>query len=152
MKEEYLPLLTPGFHNVDEGEIDKLFVDIFPDSHTRRNISIGLRAVLSILRGTSINYEVWIDGSFTTQKPDPADVNMSIWFDPATIQTLTPKHKTALNELTDTNQTKLRYMCDTYLLPNDDEALRSYWRGWFGFSRKEEPKGVARLLIQGGEL
>jgi len=28
-----------------------------------------------------------------------------------------------------------------------DIEHRSYWRGWFGFSRNEEPKGIIRLNI-----
>lgn len=147
MKEEYTPLFAPGFHDVDEGELDRLFADPFPESPTRGDILIGLKTVLSILRGTNIGYEIWLDGSFTTQKPDPADVDMTIWFDPADVQNLAVEHKITLDELTDTNRSKLRYMCDTYLLRNDNEMLRSYWRGWFGFSRLEDPKGIARLFI-----
>ncbi|MFY9224036.1 MAG: hypothetical protein WAQ98_15305 [Blastocatellia bacterium] len=42
---------------------------------------------------------------------------------------------------------KRTYSCDIYLEFTEDIKQRSYWRGWFGFSEDEKPKGIARIFI-----
>jgi hypothetical protein len=52
-----------------------------------------------------------------------------------------------LRGLLDKPSSKSRFGCDVYFAPSDDSALRSYWRGWFGFDRDENPKGLARITV-----
>jgi hypothetical protein len=103
---------------------------------------------LSIVQDIGIKCEVWIDGSFVTQKPEPADIDVAVFADPNDVNNLSIGKQNLLMMLFgNNNETKLRYKCDVYFLLNDNTDLRSYWRGWFGFSREEKPKGIARLTI-----
>jgi hypothetical protein len=43
---------------------------------------------------------------------------------------------------------QLNYLTDVRYAGNDDEELRSYWRGWYGFSRDEKPKGFVCLKLE----
>lgn len=146
-KPEYPPLFAPGFHDVEDGKLDELFVEPFPEPGVRKGLVENLRSLLAAVRATGIRAEVWLDGSFTTKKPDPADVDAVIYFDPAEVQALDLEHQATLDELADTNRSKLKYRCDVYFVPNDRPEWRSYWRGWFCFTRDEEPKGIARMFV-----
>ncbi|HMG72367.1 MAG TPA: hypothetical protein VK582_02615 [Pyrinomonadaceae bacterium] len=147
MNTEHPSLLEPGLHDVDLDTLERLFVEPFDDATRRRELLDGLRAMLSVIRRMGLRVEVWIDGSFTTQKPNPVDIDVVIYYDPIAVQALKASDQNVLSEIADTNLSKLRYKCDPYLVPNDEEQWRSYWRGWFGFSRDEEPKGIARISL-----
>ncbi len=146
-KIEYPPLLAPGFHDIEEGKLEELFVDPFPNSTARRKLVEGLKALLSVIRQMSINFEVWLDGSFTTEKQDPVDIDVVVFMDPAEAGSLSPTHKSILLELSDNNKARMKYNCDLYFALTNVPERRSYWRGWFCFTRDEKPKGIARIFI-----
>ncbi len=131
----------------DPDAVERLFVEPFDDATRRRELLDGLRAMLSVIRRMDLRVEVWIDGSFTTQKPNPVDIDVVIYYDPIAIQALEASDQNALSEIADTNLSKLRYKCDPYFAPNDNQQRRAYWKAWFGFSRSKEPKGIARIFL-----
>lgn len=147
VKPDYPPLFAPGFHDVEEGRLDELFIDPFPEKSVRKDLVENLRSLLDVIRGIGINAEVWLDGSFTTKKPNPADIDIVIYFDPNELQALDLKRQKTLEELADNNRSRMKYKCDLYFALNNRQELRSYWRGWFSFNRAEEPKGIARIFI-----
>lgn len=149
VKIEYPPLLAPGFHDIDESHLDELFVHPFPDSTGRRRLVEGLRTLLSVLQQVSITFEVWLDGSFTTSKPEPVDVDLVVFIDPEETEQLSATQEDILRQLSDNNDVRMKYNCDLYFSLSNDPARRSYWRGWFSFTRTEEPKGIARIFVKG---
>jgi len=52
-----------------------------------------------------------------------------------------------LKGLLDRTSTRRRFGCDVLFAPAGDQDLRSYWRGWYGFDRLEQPKGIAKLVV-----
>lgn len=147
MNTEYPSLLEAGLHNVDDDALERLFVTPFDDPSRRRELLGGLRAMLAIIVRMDLRVEVWIDGSFTTQKPNPVDIDVVIYYDPIAVEALGASDQNALSEIAETNLSKLRYKCDPYFAANDQQERRDYWKGWFGSSRNEEPKGIARLFL-----
>ena len=147
IKPEYAPLFAPGFHDVEEGKLDELFIDPFPDPSVRKDLVENFRSLLNVIRGIGVSAEVWLDGSFATRKPDPVDIDIVIYFDPVELQALDLQHQKTLDELADNNKSRMKYKCDLYFALNNRPELRSYWRGWFSFTRTEEPKGIARIFI-----
>lgn len=147
IKPEYPPLFAPGFHDLEEGQLDELFIEPFPEQSVRKELVKNLRALLDVIKGTGIKAEVWLDGSFASEKPNPADIDMVVYFDMDEVQAIDDKHQQAIWELADNNKSKLIYKCDLYFVPNNSPEHRSYWRGWFCFTRSEVPKGIARIFI-----
>lgn len=141
------PLLPPGLHPMDEAQLEAHFVDPFNGSATRRTLVSGLRTYLNALRRAGVTFEVWLDGSFTTQKVDPNDVDLVVFADPAELNRLPPALQTYLRGLFDRTSAKRQFGCDVLFAPSSDPNLRSYWRGWYGFDRLEQPKGIARLAV-----
>src|SRR5688572_26578012 len=82
-KDEFPPLLPEGFHSKALADIRTLCVDNpqFARSSTRERIMGRLDAAVKRLADAGIVGELWIDGSFLTQKINPEDVDLSLKVD-----------------------------------------------------------------------
>ena len=132
---------------MDEAQLEAYFVDPFNGSATRRTLASGLRTYLNALRLAGVSFEVWLDGSFTTQKVDPNDVDLVVFADPNEINRLPPALQTYLQGMFDRTSAKHQFGCDVFFTLSSNEVQRSYWRGWYGFDRLEQPKGIALLVV-----
>lgn len=141
-------LLQPGLHDFQINEIDNHFLKSFPESITRKPLIDGLNAFVSKLSEVGVPIELWIDGSFTTNKDNPNDIDMVV-FAPATLVNSLPKDKQNLLGALVNNRESIKHHfgCDVLFAPSEDVNMRSYWRGWYGFDRDENPKGIARVVI-----
>jgi hypothetical protein len=141
------PILEPGLHDFELNDISNHFLKDFPDSKTRKALIDGLNAFVTELSKVGAPIELWIDGSFTTNKENPNDIDLVI-FSPAKIINELPSEKQQLfSVLTDRSAMKSYFGCDVLFSPTEDDDLRSYWRGWYGFDRDENPKGIARIKV-----
>jgi hypothetical protein len=146
---EYDSLLPPGFHDISESEISNHFLSEFSTSTTRGLLIQGLQNFLTALRVCEIQYEIWIDGSFSTRKTDPNDIDLIVFASTEDINQLDLEKQEHIQTLfLDRVNTKQLYGCDAYFAMTEDSSGRSYWRGWFGFDRLERPKGIAKLVIK----
>ena len=141
------PLLPPGLHDLQLSDIDNHFLSKFPMSTTRKPLIDGLEKFVSYLQGVGVPIELWIDGSFTTSKLNPNDIDLVIFSPSSKLNSLTNDKKRTFANLTDRASVRKRFGCDVLFCPAEDMNVRSYWRGWYGLDRKEQPKGIARLVI-----
>lgn len=141
------PLFPPGLHPLDESRLDDHFAHAFKDSTTRPILVSGLRAFLAALRKAGVAFEVWLDGSFCTHKVDPNDVDLVVFADANELNRLDPTLQSYLRGLLDRATARRQFGCDVLFSPSNDADMRSYWRGWYGFDRSEQPKGIARLTV-----
>lgn len=144
-KPEYDPLLPAGIHDIELSNLDNLFVDNFANNTRRGHLVSQLRIFLTELSKVNAKFEIWLDGSFLTLKDEPDDIDLLIVFDKNQINALSVDEEIIINSLFHRATTKIRYDLDILLCRNDDEKNRSFWRGWFGFTRNEVPKGIARF-------
>lgn len=144
---EHKPLLDPGLHDFELDEIWNHFLKDFPNSKTRKLLIDGLNAYISHLSNIVTPIELWIDGSFTTSKEDPNDIDLVIFYPSSVVNSLPPEKQQLLKTLTDRNIAKTAFGCDVLFCPTEDQSQRSYWRGWYGFDRNEQPKGIARVTV-----
>ena len=141
---EHSPLFQPGFHEIGADDIDELFVAPFDDCTRRKELVDKLKLFLKKLGEIDARFEVWVDGSFATAKVKPGDIDIAIIFEPQEINNLPPDQIEFLN--TDQKILKIRYNLDVYYVPNNFHS-KSYWKGLFGFSRSEQPKGIPRFYL-----
>jgi hypothetical protein len=150
-KQEYPPLLMLGFwpHTLDE--IESRCVLAFPSSITRQRIMDGLRQVVGALNQSGYHLEIWVNGSFLTEKLNPKDSDVAVRFDGVEFDTSPPalQQQFATFIRTDFQDS---HQCHLFAFPEypAGHALydygqwrRGYWLNKFGFSRAEEPKGLA---------
>ena len=63
-------------------EVRQLCVDNFPNSETREPVMNGLEYVVYRLTEAGICGDLWVDGSFLTEKIDPNDVDLLLHIKP----------------------------------------------------------------------
>jgi hypothetical protein len=143
----YKPLLPPGLHDMSEEDLENHFLGSFPNSSTREKLVNGLKTYLSALENIGISFEVWIDGSFTTEKENPNDIDIVVFGSHSEIDKLPNETQKQLAALLDRINIKHATGCDVLFAVTEDQNRRSYWRGWYGFDRDENPKGIARIEV-----
>ena len=104
--------------------------------------------------------ELWVDGSFLTEKIDPPDTDVVLLLPGRIAQNATPEQIAVLNWWVDAQQEPKRHVqCDTYAfvrypvghpMRQQYENGDVYWRHWNGTSRGGVPKGIVRILLPGG--
>lgn len=144
---KHTPLFPPGLHPVTEGDLDNHFLRAFAASQTRPALIAGLRAFLASLKRVGVAFEVWLDGSFCTEKLDPNDVDIVVFADEDELNGLDQGVRQYLSALLDRPNAKVKFGCDVLFAPAGDLNLRSYWRGWYGFDRSEQPKGIVQVMV-----
>lgn len=142
---EYDPLYPAGFHDISIDDLDNIFVIPFEENERRKYLTNRFRDYIEKFSELNLKVEIWLDGSYSTIKPEPGDMDILIVFDAEEVNKLPLEKQPLLQELFDRELSKIRYSIDVLLLPSNNENIRSYWRGWFGFSRTEQPKGIPRL-------
>lgn len=151
--------MEPGLHKMSVEEFEAAFVTSFPHSTTRTDILVGFlkhREELSALLQT---FEEFVNGSFTTNKNDPNDVDLVVMADAAVVDALSESEQKLLEMLVSGKETQKGYHCDAYFCPTypEDHPLhsrsrpqRKYWMGEFGYDRCDVPKGIVHMQFEGG--
>lgn len=141
------PLLSPGLHDFELHEIGNHFLKDFSKSRTRASLIEGLNEYSNYLKSIGVPIELWIDGSFTTSKLDPNDIDLVVFSPTPDVNNLSDEKKQMFAALVDRSTIKANFGIDVLFCPADDLNMRSYWRGWYGFDRNEQPKGIARVKV-----
>ncbi|WP_050387921.1 DUF6932 family protein [Bradyrhizobium pachyrhizi] len=148
--------LDAGIHHLTKSDIEALFVTSFPHSSTRATILAGYKKYSEEIVSIVGSCAQLIDGSFTTSKNDPGDVDLVMLVDATVVDALPPAKKAELRALVSGPVTKAAYMCDAYFCPvypaghpMSDHARqqRKYWLGEFGFDRNDVPKGIVHVAL-----
>lgn len=150
--------LPRGFHKPSISEFKLRFVEDFDASATRKDIFEGYKAYCSELLPLNVAMKQWIDGSYTTNKKDPSDIDLATHIDALKITSAQ-----ALDQVgrlfKNTKQLKIKYKCDPYAIPvyplNHQlyKATRDsidYWENWFGKDRNNKPKGIIEFQLNDG--
>ncbi len=143
--------LPAGLHQATLVEFETRFVTE-PESSTREDIFKGYLEYRSELEPLHVTIKQWIDGSFTTSKQNPSDIDLVTQWDGEKVDR-DKQIQSKLIPLFNQNDIKGKYRCDVYGFPRYSEGdplyqktlqWRSYWLGLFGFTRgdRPDPKGI----------
>lgn len=149
-KKEYEPLLENGFKQIGLWELDSLFLEPFGENIQRKYLIDRLNAYLSEVSYLGLNAEIWIDGSFTTHKPEPEDIDVVFLFDASEIDSLDERKAKLFEDLFICRDViKVRYSVDVYFIDRNDENEKQKWISTFGFNdRKLNSKGIYKIQLQ----
>lgn len=140
-------LLNPGFFEYKLNEFEKIFVNDFYESQSRKVIFKGFIKWLKQLLTFCYPDEIWIDGSFVTSKINPNDIDVVVFVDLMVLY----NNKIELEEMRNFGEENF---CDTYIAFSPNEIYpgnvklinhRNYWKGQFGFDREDNPKGIVKI-------
>jgi len=157
-KAEFPPLLPEGMHPLSVENLEELCVKRFPSSRTRQEIMRNFRTVLQRILQAGIGGEIWINGSFMTEKIDPADIDFFVNIPSHYYDSGTDEQVAVIDWLISReNEPKRMFLCDTdvcfiYPATSPDryvsDQILGQWRRLFGFSAKTgEPKGIAIISL-----
>jgi len=143
--------------------IEHEFVKNFPDSKTREKIFKGLLEYISDLSAfIGPSWTMWLDGSFTTQKRDPNDIDVVSIFN--WTQDINDKIPIFGPKFT-RYECKRKYKVDGYFIAiypenhakhKNTEADFEYWKNQFGYARpsyndiangRKNRKGIVEIYI-----
>lgn len=153
-KPDYPPLLGGGLHPMSISQIRALCVDRFPDSTTRPKIMAGLVEVIHKIQGHLDGCEMWINGSFLTEKIDPEDVDFVLRIKSELYDYGTFEKRQLIDWVASNLRNELR--CDSYIFfeyaVSDPQfsfgdEMRQYWLRQFGTARNQQLKGIASYTI-----
>lgn len=153
VKPDFPPLLQPGMHNVTIQELHALAVAPFDHDQQRQDLHEKLVAWIGALQATGVGGTLWLDGSFLTNKPGPADIDCVLW-NPHWIigsSTITSAMQLQVAHLLDKAAAGTLFGLDLYVeTPAEDIAFHreAYWRGVLGFGHDRiTAKGFAEVNI-----
>jgi hypothetical protein len=117
----------------------------------------GFEKIIAMLNGCGLKMDVWVDGSFLTEKLNPDDIDFAARVEEADWRAANAQQKTLCRWV---NMTDLKpaYRCDAYvfveLAPGGSSSQgawewgRAYWLRQFGFTRDPaKPKGMAVMKL-----
>lgn len=149
-KIEYPALFEPGNFRSALVGIRRACVDPFPDSVRRPIIFSALCVLHQTLSSNGLVCRIHIDGSFTTRKPEPDDVDVVCEFGFEDIEMITDAQVQILQWVCE-GQKVLDELCHLFgfvtypyghVLHEEGGKAKAYWLGWFSHSRKGEVKGL----------
>ena len=114
----------------------------------------NLERIIDSLSRVSVVADVWVDGSFLTEKVEPEDSDIVVCIQHHVYENGTPDQRDAIDWINTNLKTTL--LCDSYVhveypvghpLRATGEWMHAYWIKQFGFSRSEAFKGMALIKV-----
>lgn len=148
--------LAPGFHDWTLQDVRSNLVEAFGAEGPRPVLYDGLLRLRTAMVAVGAEGRQWLDGSFSTAKGDPGDIDLLSVFEESLINGLPASAQNQIAQLTAGPETKASHGCDSYIcisVPEDHpryahyRQLRTYWLGEFGFDREDQPKGIVRVPL-----
>ena len=147
--------LPSGDYWPTEADFEGRFVNV-AGSSSRENIYAGFKNHRAELLAAGVDdaASCMLDGSYTTSKLDPGDIDLVVEVDAFLFQ-----DSERLQELLSGPDAKPDFSCDAYpllVLPEDHPQFeqitqkgRTYWHKWFGRDRANNPKGRVWATARG---
>jgi hypothetical protein len=153
VKSAFMPLLPPGRHVMTADQLEHLTVSRFPASVMRPVIFAEFRRLLSDLVSFGLVGELWIDGSFLTEKPEPDDIDLSFGFHPVHLDQQKPDARdfvlTTLNGGKAYSPLLDTYMCVMFPIgdPRREASTEDYWAEKWLVGWDDHLKGFAVVKL-----
>ncbi|WP_370324526.1 hypothetical protein [Euzebya sp.] len=151
-------MLPPGLHRATVDEVRAALVEAFTTSTTRTAIHSFWQDRRAAVREHVDVVGEWLDGSFTSDKPDPADLDLITIIDGPSFDAAPRHRRQVVASLVAGTTTEAFWACDANVLvhyPDDDLAAgrtavaAGCWAAYFGHTREGRACGIVELLEDG---
>lgn len=144
---EYPPLFAPGIHNITLSDMPEIFVTPFKDPSRRAHLLRRFESFLEKLKEIPVEMEIWIDGSFSTHKENPGDIDLVVVIDAGAVNQLTIEQQLLLKQIGEDHKTvRHQYECDAFIVLNQADDF-IYWEDFFSRDRNNTLKGIPKIKI-----
>ena len=142
-----MPLLAAGYHEMSWQVLEDTCLAPFAFSSTRPTLTKQLQMFVNELRAMGLQGELWVDGSYVTDKEDPGDVDLVYVPDIGCLPQISANFS-RIHVLFAQLGAKAIYNCHAFLVDPQSRDELAYWRGLFGFCHDEKtPKGMIVLTL-----
>ncbi len=124
-------------------ELQRTCVDAFPRSPTRAQIFAALKGLFAFLSTNDVRCEIWMDGSFITEKPDPEYADITVVIDVDVFDALDAAFQAQLQrQLEHKNYDPLLHNFLEIRFPRGDprrhlwESAQAEWAQWWTVGEK----------------
>jgi hypothetical protein len=143
--------LLPGLYTPHLSEFKDRFVSDYPDSKTRISIFSDYINYCNQIINFEIASKNWVDGSFTTYKTDPGDIDIVVHYDALKLNSL--QNRESIKDLfLDQLNARKKFQCHTLTVPiypkHDPRYILTFisynkWKNWFSQDKiTHKPKGL----------
>ncbi|WP_457641861.1 DUF6932 family protein [Persephonella sp.] len=144
-------------------EFKDIFVDGFNPRERREYLfKVYIKYIKDFFSVYGQSWEQWLDGSYTTKKENPNDIDGVGLIDGE----FAIRHQEEIKKFFRIPDPYIKdvmdeYGLDMYLIPiypENDERHRitlnriKYWKEWFSKDRQGRPKGIIKLMVDANEL
>ncbi|MDE0364284.1 MAG: hypothetical protein OXP09_01780 [Gammaproteobacteria bacterium] len=142
------PAIFPaGLREIRLEDLGKVFLHRTFDSPLRRRLTTQLRSFVAELQRLGVHGDLWINGSYATKKPEPADVDLALSIPLMIVSAMSDEHLDRLYFLSDEKNrayVRARWQVDFYVFEASNLGRRSYFLDLFSrnpdeFNRKGIP-------------
>lgn len=148
--------LPPGIVVTNATEIEEHCVLNFNGSSTRARIFDGYVNYCKELVSLNICSKQWLNGSYTTNKNDPADIDIINHLDANKLDELDEAGQDTYWRVTDKTRIKSEFMCHilativVYTSESPEDYVASvreieFWKKYLGHDRNNNPKGILEI-------
>ena len=151
-KQDFPPIFSAGIHSLTIDDFESRVVMPFPSDLRRIALFQSFLTWINELKILGITGEIWVDGSYITEKPNPDDIDL-YFFNARMSRQLNATESKQLEKLIDHDEVRVKFSLDLYLeapAPYNSSPLdqKAYWSGLFGFQHdRSKAKGFAELII-----
>jgi hypothetical protein len=147
-------VLEDFIHPIDENDLQRVFVNSFPQSTTRKNIDAKYHELRFILQHMFPS-EHWIDGFFVELIENPTIVDVAVIVQAADFDSLPEDRRAMVTEFINNIATQ-KYQTNGFLLVAYPEShseypyylkKREYIKHWFSHTTSGMPKGFVSLAV-----
>jgi hypothetical protein len=153
-KMAYRALFTPGTFvdiDVELSNIVEAFASGVLNTPQRKRLASQLRFFIAYLQNLGLaSFEMWIDGSFTTMKPDPMDIDVVCFVAWEQLDLLSDENLHVLQHFGSEEgrpYVREKWSIDFYIGRFDSIVERNLWKDKFSRDEYSEPKGIGRIRI-----
>lgn len=147
------PLLSHGTQTIGFWQLDREFYEPFKkwneNAERRKYLCSRLSAFIGELRKFDLYMEVWVDGSFTTAKLDPEDIDVAVFVHSNDLENLSPNRQKFFERLTIHREIiRAQYDVDVYLgFLDEPKDVKTYTDTFSKGHYQEKQKGFYKITL-----
>lgn len=142
-KPDWPPLLPQGgLLNISRSGLLAMAVEPFVKPQRREELTAKLFLWMDEFAVLGVALTVWVDGSYSTMKEEPADIDICALLTDKSLQALDNDRYARASQLLDRSYVKAGYELDLYVVDADDAREQGAWKELFG-------KGHDRVTVKG---
>lgn len=145
---DFPAVLELGIHKKTMTEFEAWVTTQFPNPEPRVRLLKHFQKLTIKIQEFKIPFDVWIDGSFLTTKPQPLDIDLLILAKKRDVNKLSLDQQDRFysffsNE--NKHNIKMLYSCDMSYIIKGQKRDYDFWYSWFSKSRQGQPKGFISI-------